>query len=352
MAEEGVVREFAWKQTSQPPARACRRSPWSRFAELDRRARHGQKVTGVLIAPTGRAAKRLAELTRQEAFTVHRLLELQPGDPRFDRERPQAVDLAVVDKCSMMDVILANELINAIPEGAHLLLVGDVDQLPSVGAGEVLRDQFAAESIPQVRLTPIFRQAQQSGIVTNAHRINRGKPPQLTGYLDFYWFTCEPPEDSGAHPAEATATLIVDLVIRRIPTKFGLDLHRDIQVLAPMHRGPAGAGNLNTPLQDALTPSTRTRPRNATARGCSASATSHPATQQLHQGQSRRLQRHRRSHHRPLPARADAHRPHRQRRTHRLRLRRTRRTRPRRFLWRAARRADWSVVQRRTRRGR
>ncbi len=105
-----------------------------------------------------------------------------------------------------------------------------------------------------MRLTQIFRQAQQSGIVTNAHRINHGKPPQLTGYRDFYWFTCEPPEDSGVHPAEATATHIVDLLTRRIPAKFGLDPHRDIQVLAPMHRGPAGAGNLNTLLQDALTP--------------------------------------------------------------------------------------------------
>jgi exodeoxyribonuclease V alpha subunit len=154
----------------------------------------------------------------------------------------------------MMDVILANKLIKAIPEGAHLLLVGDVDQLPSVGAGEVLRDLLAANTIPRVRLTHIFRQAQQSGIVVNAHRINHGQPPQLTGFPDFYWFTCDPAEDSGLHPAEETAKLLVDIVARRIPAKFGLDPVRDVQVLTPTHRGPAGAGNLNALLQDALTP--------------------------------------------------------------------------------------------------
>jgi len=214
-----------------------------------------KNATVVLVAPTGRAAKRLAELTGQEAFTVHRLLELQPGgEPKYDRENPLYADLVVVDECSMVDVILANKLIKAIPQGAHMLLVGDVDQLPSVGAGEVLRDLLAAEAIPRVRLTQIFRQAQQSGIVVNAHRINHGHPPQLTGFRDFYWFGCEPAEDSGLHPAEETAKLLVDIVARRIPSKFGLDPVRDIQVLTPMHRGPAGAGNLNTLLQDALTP--------------------------------------------------------------------------------------------------
>jgi exodeoxyribonuclease V alpha subunit len=154
----------------------------------------------------------------------------------------------------MMDVILANKLIKAIPEGAHLLLVGDVDQLPSVGAGEVLRDLLAADSIPRVRLTEIFRQAQQSGIVVNAHRINHGQPPQLTGFSDFYWFGCDPTENSGLHPAEETANLVVDIVAHRIPAKFGLDPVRDIQVLTPMHRGPVGAGNLNGLLQQALIP--------------------------------------------------------------------------------------------------
>ncbi len=212
-------------------------------------------ATVVLVAPTGRAAKRLAELTGHEACTVHRLLELQPGgEAKYDRDNPLDADLVVVDETSMMDVILANKLIKAIPEGAHLLLVGDIDQLPSVGAGEVLRDLLAAGSIPRVRLTEIFRQAQQSGIVVNAHHINHGQPPQLTGFRDFYWFGCEPSEDSSLHPAEETATLVVDIVTRRIPAKFGLDPVRDVQVLTPMHRGPAGAGNLNTLLQEALTP--------------------------------------------------------------------------------------------------
>ena len=214
-----------------------------------------KKATVLLVAPTGRAAKRLTELTGQEALTVHRLLELQPGgEPRYDRDNPLAADLVVVDECSMMDVILANKLVKAIPEGAHLLLVGDVDQLPSVGAGEVLRDLLASDSVPRVRLTQIFRQAQHSGIVVNAHRINHGRPPQVTGFSDFYWFTCDPAKDSGVHPAEQTAELVVDIVARRIPPRFGLDPRRDIQVLAPMHRGPAGAGNLNALLQAALTP--------------------------------------------------------------------------------------------------
>ncbi len=214
-----------------------------------------KQATVVLVAPTGRAAKRLAELTGQEASTVHRLLELQPGgDTKYDRGNPLNADLVVIDESSMMDLILANKLIKAIPEGAHLLLVGDVDQLPSVGAGEVLRDLLAADTIPRVRLTQIFRQAQQSGIVVNAHRINHGQPPHLTGFADFYWFACDPSEDSGVHPAQETAKLVVDVVARRIPAKFGLDPIRDIQVLTPMHRGPAGAGNLNTLMQAALTP--------------------------------------------------------------------------------------------------
>jgi exodeoxyribonuclease V alpha subunit len=214
-----------------------------------------KKASVALVAPTGRAAKRLAELTCHEASTVHRLLELQPGgEPKYNRDNPLDSDLVVVDECSMMDVILANKLIKAIPDGAHLLLVGDVDQLPSVGAGEVLRDLLAANSIPRVRLTQIFRQARQSGIVVNAHRINHGQPPQLTDFRDFYWFTCDPAEDSGLHPAEETAKLVVDIVVRRIPAKFELDPVRDVQVLTPMHRGPAGAGNLNAMLQDALTP--------------------------------------------------------------------------------------------------
>jgi exodeoxyribonuclease V alpha subunit len=146
-----------------------------------------------------------------------------------------------------MDLILANKLVRAIPRGAHLLLVGDVDQLPSVGAGEVLRDLLAAtEVVPRVRLTKIFRQAQESGIVVNAHRVNAGSPPRLRGFPDFYWFTCDDPEE--------TAALTTDIVASRIPRRFGMDPRRDIQVLAPMHRGPAGAGSLNVLLQQRLTP--------------------------------------------------------------------------------------------------
>jgi len=201
----------------------------------------------VLAAPTGRAAKRLAELTGHEAATIHRLLALRPGgEPSFDADKPLEADLVVVDETSMVDVILANKLIKAVAPGTHLLLVGDVDQLPSVGAGEVLRDLLAAGSLPVVRLTKIFRQAQQSGIVVNAHRINAGQLPGLSGFGDFFWFGCE--------DTDQTPELVTDIVARRIPARFGLDPRRDVQVLCPMHRGPAGAGNLNLLLQQALTP--------------------------------------------------------------------------------------------------
>ncbi|WHM38663.1 ATP-dependent RecD-like DNA helicase [Streptomyces sp. BPTC-684] len=207
-----------------------------------------KKAKVVLAAPTGRAAKRLAELTGAEASTVHRLLELKPGgDAAYDKDRPLDADLVVVDEASMLDLLLANKLVKAVAPGAHLLMVGDVDQLPSVGAGEVLRDLLAEGGpVPRVRLTRIFRQAQQSGVVTNAHRINSGVPPLTQGLSDFFHFVEEETEDAGR--------LTVDVAARRIPAKFGLDPRRDIQVLAPMHRGPAGAGNLNGLLQQAITP--------------------------------------------------------------------------------------------------
>ncbi len=201
----------------------------------------------VLVAPTGRAAKRLSELAGHPAATVHRLLELRPGgDASYDRDRPLDADLVVVDECSMMDLILANKLVKAIPPGAHLLLVGDVDQLPSVGAGQVLRDLLSAATVPRVRLTRIFRQAQESGIVVNAHRVNAGQFPRLRGYPDFFFFPCE--------DTEQAAALAVDVATRRIPARFGLDPRRDVQVLAPMRRGPAGAGTLNLLLQQELAP--------------------------------------------------------------------------------------------------
>ncbi|MFD3620383.1 ATP-dependent RecD-like DNA helicase [Streptomyces sp. NPDC058676] len=207
-----------------------------------------KKAKVVLAAPTGRAAKRLAELTGADASTVHRLLELKPGgDAAYDKDRPLDADLVVVDEASMLDLLLANKLVKAVPPGSHLLFVGDVDQLPSVGAGEVLRDLLAEGGpIPAVRLTRVFRQAQQSGVVTNAHRINSGQHPVTDGMKDFFLFVEDDTEEVGR--------LVVDVAARRIPAKFGLDPRRDVQVLAPMHRGPAGAGNLNGLLQQAITP--------------------------------------------------------------------------------------------------
>jgi exodeoxyribonuclease V alpha subunit len=201
----------------------------------------------VLAAPTGRAAKRLSELAGMEAATLHRLLQLRPGgDAAFDRDHPLDADLVVVDETSMLDVLLANRLVKAIPPGAHLLLVGDVDQLPSVGAGEMLRDLLAADRLPRVRLTHVFRQAQQSGVVANAHRINAGQHPITHGLDDFFLFAEDDPEQ--------VADLVVEIVANRLPRRFGLDPARDVQVLCPMHRGPAGAGGLNERLQAVLTP--------------------------------------------------------------------------------------------------
>jgi exodeoxyribonuclease V alpha subunit len=207
----------------------------------------------LLAAPTGRAAKRLGELAGLEAATLHRLLELRPGgEAAYHRQRPLDADLLVVDEASMLDVLLANTLVKAIPPGAHLLLVGDADQLPSVGPGQVLRDLLAAESIPQVRLTRIFRQAQHSGVVTNAHRINAGRPPVTQGLGDFFLFAEEDPE--------RVAELVVEIVADRLPRRFGLDPRAQVQVLCPSHRGPAGAGALNQRLQQALTPPDPARP--------------------------------------------------------------------------------------------
>jgi len=206
-----------------------------------------KRATVILAAPTGRAAKRLSELAGAEAATLHRLLQLRPGgDAAFDRDNPLDADLVVVDEASMLDVLLANTLVKAVAPGAHLLFVGDVDQLPSVGAGEVLRDLLSSGAIPSVRLTRIFRQAQESGVVTNAHRINAGQLPVTRGLADFFLFA----EDD----AERAADLTVDVVANRLPRKFGLDPRRDVQVLCPMRRGPAGAGALNERLQEALTP--------------------------------------------------------------------------------------------------
>jgi len=213
------------------------------------RARRGSVL---LAAPTGRAAKRLSEATGHEARTIHRLLEFNPGAERAflrDRDNPLDADLIIVDEASMIDILLMNHLLRAIEVGSHLLLVGDVDQLPSVGPGNVLRDLIASGVIPVTRLTTIFRQAAGSAIVTNAHRINAGELPFTSRAIgDFFLF-------KEADPQRA-ADLVLDLVARRIPARFGFDPHSDIQVLSPMHRGPAGVGELNRRLQERLNPPT------------------------------------------------------------------------------------------------
>ncbi len=210
-----------------------------------------KKVKCLLCAPTGRAAKRLAEATGLEASTIHRLLEAQPGSGTFGRNEanPLVADLLVVDECSMVDVPLMNHLLRALPRNASLLLAGDVDQLPSVGPGMVLRHLIESRVVPVVRLTEVFRQAAQSRIITTAHRLNAGYLPEETtgeGVSDFYFVEREEPE--------AIAGTLVQLVRDRIPARFGLDPIRDVQVLCPMNRGSLGIRELNLRLQDELNP--------------------------------------------------------------------------------------------------
>jgi exodeoxyribonuclease V alpha subunit len=241
----------------------------------------------ILAAPTGRAAKRLNETTGREAKTIHRLLEFKPTEGMsFQRneENPLDADLLIVDEASMLDLVLTNHLLKAIPPGMHLLFVGDVDQLPSVGAGNVLKDMIAAIegkqetgrlgdweigrpdanllvsqslNLPQsrvIRLETIFRQAVGSYIITNAHRINQGELPEFDNKTatDFFLFKAETPE--------AAAQLCVELVQTRIPRRFAIP-SGDIQVLSPMHRGVVGVGALNEALQQALNPPTPQRPQ-------------------------------------------------------------------------------------------
>ena len=205
----------------------------------------------LLCAPTGRAAKRLNETTGQEAKTIHRLLEVDPKGGGFKRnmENPLDCDLLVVDETSMVDVMLMLALLKAVPESAALLVVGDVDQLPSVGPGQILGDMITSGAVPVVRLTEVFRQAAQSRIITSAHRINQGSIPDLgkpEGDSDFYFVQADDPETA--------VPLIIELVKTRIPQRFGLDPIRDIQVLCPMNRGSVGARSLNIKLQAALNP--------------------------------------------------------------------------------------------------
>lgn len=211
-----------------------------------------KRVAIALAAPTGRAAKRLAESSGMEAMTLHRLLETDPADGGFkrDEENPLDCDLLVVDEASMVDVMLMHATMKALPPTAALLLVGDVDQLPSVGAGQVLKDVIASAAVPVVRLTEVFRQAATSRIITNAHRINAGEMPDLSarGEGDFFYVEAEEPGD--------VADKVLDLVSRHIPRRFGFDPARDIQVLGPMQRGGAGARALNALLQQRLNPPT------------------------------------------------------------------------------------------------
>ena len=208
-------------------------------------------VTLLLCAPTGRAAKRMSEATGMEAKTIHRLLEVDPKTFGFRRHEgnPLQCDLLVVDESSMVDVLLMQALLQAVPDHAALLLVGDIDQLPSVGPGQVLADIIGSGAIPVVRLTDVFRQAAKSRIVINAHRINAGQMPEFDageGDSDFYFVPAENPEQA--------VERILTLVRERIPRRFGLHPVRDIQVLCPMNRGGAGARSLNVELQAALNP--------------------------------------------------------------------------------------------------
>ena len=202
----------------------------------------------LLAAPTGRAAKRLSETTGMEAKTIHRLLEYKPPEGyQRNEENPLDGDVLIVDECSMIDIMLMYNLLKAVPDTMTLIMVGDIDQLPSVGAGNVLRDVIESGAFPVIRLTKIFRQAQSSRIITNAHRINKGLMPDLSNGrdTDFFFIEKENPEEA--------ADEIVNLVKTRLPQHYRIPSSA-IQVLAPMQRGVVGATNLNQMLQDALNP--------------------------------------------------------------------------------------------------
>ena len=211
----------------------------------------GQKVG--LCSPTGRASKRLSEASGREAKTIHRMLEFQPAERQFKKGRDDRleIDALIVDEASMIDVALMNALLRALPDMARLILVGDVDQLPSVGPGNVLRDIIDSGEVPVVRLTQIFRQAEESHIVHNAHRINDGQMPIIdnSSSSDFYFI-------EAAEPGRVVE-LVEDLCAARLPRHGGWDPLRDIQVLSPMYRGETGALNLNQRLQQRLNPEGR-----------------------------------------------------------------------------------------------
>ena len=203
----------------------------------------------LLAAPTGRAAKRLSDVTKMEAKTIHRLLEFKPPEGyKRNEENPLEGDVLIVDECSMVDIVLMYSLLRAVPDTMRIILVGDVDQLPSVGAGNVLRDIIESQVFPVVTLIKIFRQAASSRIITNAHKINHGQYPDLSNGAgtDFFFQSCEEPDKA--------AELIVNLVKSRLPKYYKVP-PSSIQVLTPMQRGVVGAANLNQLLQQAINPS-------------------------------------------------------------------------------------------------
>ena len=207
-------------------------------------------IVVALCAPTGRAAKRLSDTTGLDGRTIHRLLETDPrtGDFKRSAGHPLDCDMLVLDEASMVDVLLMRSLLKALPDRAVLLVVGDVDQLPSVGPGQVLGDMIASETIPVVRLTEVFRQAAQSRIIVNAHRINSGQMPELKAMegSDFYFVDASEPDDA--------VRKLLSMVRDRIPSRFGLNPIHDVQVLCPMNRGGLGARALNLELQAVLNP--------------------------------------------------------------------------------------------------
>jgi len=213
---------------------------------------HQLRLKILLAAPTGRAAKKMSEATGWEAKTIHRLLEFSPQKRGFkkDQDNPLEADIVIIDETSMVDTLLMYNLLKAVAPQSHLILVGDVDQLPSVGPGTVLKDIIHSEMFTVVRLTEIFRQAQESMIVVNAHRINQGEFPYFKGDrkepTDFYFIQEEDPEK--------VLSGLMTLCSERIPKRFGFHPVRDIQVLTPMHRGTIGVINLNLELQKTLNP--------------------------------------------------------------------------------------------------
>lgn len=209
-----------------------------------------RKIEFALAAPTGRAAKRLTEATGAQAKTLHRLLEFAPHDSSYQRneENPLPYQFVIVDEFSMVDILLFYHLLKALPSESHLLLVGDADQLPSVGPGNALRDLLRSETIATVRLTELFRQAQQSKIIVNAHRINAGQMPsvKVEASSDFFFMAEEDPM--------RVQQLVLDLVQRRLPARYRFNPMADIQVISPMYRGPVGVSVLNEKLQAAFNP--------------------------------------------------------------------------------------------------